>query len=192
MELNIGKLTGTTLNGTKIYQKVEDGIRVITTVNKNKPLQEIKLEKYTDDMTGYHLQVKDLKTGVERSVSDVTDNGFAEQFRTKTKAVIDANGNTKRISVTTSKDGDMVEITKMQGRPNGEEFWLTKNTKRNTDKTTETLDEFETSYAGWTKNNGENVNGFIQKSTTIDGDNNFLERRKYGNIDTIPTLNELV
>lgn len=190
MELNIGRLTGTTINGTKVYQKIEDGTRVITTVLKNRPIQEIRLKKCTDDLTGYHLNVTDFKTGIKRGFSDVTDNGFDEQFRTQTKTVSDTRGNTKSVSVTRSKDGDMVEITKMQGRPNGEEFWLTQNTKKK-NNTTETLVEFETSNAGWTKNNGENINGFIQKSETVDGNDNFLERKNWGNIDTMPTLDEL-
>ena len=51
MALNIGKLTGYTTSGAQIFQKMDKGTRVITTMAKDgKPLQEIRLKSVNNDI----------------------------------------------------------------------------------------------------------------------------------------------
>ena len=190
MQLNIGKFTGITPNGSKIYQKVEDGVRVITSVKDGDIAQKIKIKQHNGSLKGYSVEVDDVKTGISNQFSDITDYGFSENYRTVSKSVKDKSGTTKKVAVTKSKDGDSVEITKSQARPNGEEFYLTKTIQKDPDGVKTVENEFETSGFGWTKPDGTFLNGFHQ-TFEVSKDGKTLHFQKFGDIDTLPKLNEL-
>lgn len=190
MQLNIGKLTGTTPGGSKIFQKVKNGIREITSIKDGDIVQKIRIKQHTGSLKGYSVEVEDVKKGVSNIFSDITDYGFEENYRTVSKSERDKTGATKRIAITRSKDGDSVEITKSQTRPNGEEFYLTRNIQNDADGIQTIENEFETSSFGWTKPDGSNINGFHQ-SFEINKDGKTINIQRFGDIDTLPKLNEL-
>lgn len=191
MSLSLGKLTGFTPNGNAVYQKIEDGVKIITTLQKDTPLKEIRLKQVNNDLKGFYVDVKDFKTGSKHTYSDITDFAFDENYRTKTITTTDASGNTKTIAVTKSKNGDSVEISRAQQKANGEEFWLTKNTNKNTDGSIDIEQDFETSSLGWEKPDGTILNGFIQSVSKIHNGKT-IHTEKYGDIEALPRLNELV
>ena len=191
MNLSIGKLTGFTPNGNSVYQKIEDGVRIITTLQNDTPLKEIRLKNVNNDLKGFYVDVKDFSTGSKNSYSDITDFAFKEQYRTQTKTTTDALGNKKRIAITKSKDGDAVEISKSQEKANGESFWFTQNTNKNTDGSIDIEQDFETSSFGWKKTDGTFLNGFFQSISKINNGKT-IQTERFGDIDSLPSLNELV
>lgn len=191
MSLSIGKLTGFTPNGNSVYQKIEDGVRIITTLQNDTPLKEIRLKNVNNDLKGFYVDVKDFSTGSKNSYSDITDFAFKEQYRTQTKTTTDALGNKKRIAITKSKDGDAVEISKSQEKANGESFWFTQNTNKNTDGSIDIEQDFETSSFGWKKPDGTFLNGFFQSISKINNGKT-IQTERFGDIDSLPSLNELV
>lgn len=191
MALSIGRLTGITPAGNRIYQKVENGIRTISSVKDGKIVREIKLNKLHNDLEGYSVIVNDFKSNLSHRFSDITDHSFEENFKTVSKETRNKlNGTVERSSITRSKDGDSVEITRAKTKPNGEEFWLIHNTRKNPDGTTVFENHFETSGYGWEKPDGEYLNGFYQSAVTSKS-GKVIQSEKYGDIDVLPTLNEL-
>lgn len=191
MSLSIGKFTGFTPNGNAVYQKIEDGVRIITTLQNDTPLKEIRLKNVNKDLKGFYVDVKDFNTGAKHSYSDITDFAFDENFRTQTTTTTDAFGNTKRIAITKSKDGDSVEISRAQEKANGESFWFTKNTNKNSDGSIDVEQDFETSSLGWKKPDGTFLNGFFQSISKINNGKT-IQTEKFGDIDSLPRLNDLV
>ena len=126
MALNIGKFTGYTTSGAQIFQKMDKGTRVITTMAKDgKPLQEIRLKSVNNDIQGSMVKVRDFRTGLAREYSDLTDLKSDDKFRSVIKRFIDNIGNKIRIAVTKSKNGKKIEVAQNYEKANGEEFWLT-------------------------------------------------------------------
>ena len=183
MALNIGKFTGYTTSGAQIFQKMDKGTRVITTMAKDgKPLQEIRLKSVNNDIQGSMVKI--------REYSDLTDLKSDDKFRSVIKRFIDNIGNKIRIAVTKSKNGKKIEVAQNYEKANGEEFWLTKNIDKSRGNRVDTFDEFETS--SWTKPNGEKLNGLYQREATIDGGGKPIYERTFGDIETLPSLKELI
>ena len=191
MNLNIGKFTGITPNGSKIYQSIENGAKIITSVKDGKIAQQIQLRKFNGNLNGYSVRVDDAQKGVTHIASNITDYGFDEQYNTITKSIIDNDGTLKKVAITKSKNGDSVEIEKAQIRKNGEEFYLSENVQKEANGTTTVEKTFETSKQGWTKPDGSYINGFHQ-DVEIHQDGRVLHSQEFGDIDTLPQLNELV
>lgn len=104
MALNIGKFTGYTTSGAQIFQKMDKGTRVITTMAKDgKPLQEIRLKSVNNDIQGSMVKVRDFRTGLAREYSDLTDLKSDDKFRSVIKRFIDNIGNKIRVAVTKVK-----------------------------------------------------------------------------------------
>lgn len=191
MALNIGKLTGYTTSGAQIFQKMDKGTRVITTMAKDgKPLQEIRLKSVNNDIQGSMVKVRDFRTGLAREYSDLTDLKSDDKFRSVIKRFIDNIGNKIRIAVTKSKNGKKIEVAQNYEKANGEEFWLTKNIDKSKGNRVDVFDEFETS--SWTKPNGEKLNGLYQREATIDGGGKPIYERTFGDIEALPSLKELI
>lgn len=191
MALNIGKFTGYTTSGAQIFQKMDKGTRVITTMAKDgKPLQEIRLKSVNNDIQGSMVKVRDFRTGLAREYSDLTDLKSDDKFRSVIKRFIDNIGNKIRIAVTKSKNGKKIEVAQNYEKANGEEFWLTKNIDKSKGNRVDVFDEFETS--SWTKANGEKLNGLYQREATIDGGGKPIYERTFGDIETLPSLKELI
>lgn len=192
MSLNIGKLTSINSNGTKIYQKVEKGVRTISSVENGKITKEIIISRNNNNgIKGFSTVINDLKRGLTHKLSNNTDYAFEENFKTVAKETQDKKtGIIKRFSITTSKDGDSVEITNSQMKRNGEEFWLTNNTRKNPNGTITKEQEFETSGYGWTKPDGKYLNGSYQSITTTK-DGKIIEQERFGDLDVMPTIIEL-
>ena len=113
MALNIGKFTGYTTSGAQIFQKMDKGTRVITTMAKDgKPLQEIRLKSVNNDIQGSMVKIRDFRTGLAREYSDLTDLKSDDKFRSVIKRFIDNIGNKIRIAVTKSKNGKKLKLRK--------------------------------------------------------------------------------
>ena len=167
MALNIGKFTGYTTSGAQIFQKMDKGTRVITTMAKDgNPLQEIRLKSVNNDIQGSMVKVRDFRTGLAREYSDLTDLKSDDKFRS------------------------VIKVAQNYEKANGEEFWLTKNIDKSKGNRVDVFDEFETS--SWTKPNGEKLNGLYQREATIDGGGKSIYERTFGDIETLPSLKELI
>lgn len=191
MTLNVGKLTGYTTSGSRIFQKMDKGTRIITTVAKDgSPLQEIKFKSVNNDIQGAMVKVRDFRNGLAREYSDLTDLASEDKFRSVVKRFIDNIGNKIRVAVTKSKNGKKVEIAQNYEKANGEEFWLTRNIDKSKGSKIDTIDEFETS--SWTKPNGEKISGSYRREATIEKGGKSTFERTLGDIETLPNLQELI
>ena len=191
MTLNIGKLTGYTTSGSQVFQKMDKGTRIITTIAKDgTPLQEIKFKSVNNDIQGAMVKVRDFRNGLTREYSDLTDLASEDKFRSVVKRFIDKIGNKIRVAVTKSKNGKKIEIAQNYEKANGEEFWLTRNIDKSKGSKIDMFDEFETS--SWTKPNGEKISGTYRREATIDNKGKSTFERTLGDIDTLPNLQELI
>ena len=121
MILDMGKLTGYTSSGSQIFQKMDKGTRIITTMTKDgNPIQEIRLKSINNDIQGAMVKVRDFRTGLAREYSDLTDLKSDDKFRSVVKRFIDKIGNKIRIAVTKSKNGKKIEVAQNYEKANGE------------------------------------------------------------------------